>query len=381
MQPQSGATPAIPLPAPMPGESSTGASTPDQQDLSNETEEVRKGSHISKTTWGLMLAVAAILDILAILCVLFVVSAWVGWIIEIVGVLIFGLWFLIKSLPLMSPKSLANWVLNLLVGESLTAGAWPGFTFGILLTMGFTKIKDVTGVDVLQIVSTVEGRGSAKKVLSTAAKAETSAVARAGATATGATAAPLAALEEHPVTASERAHYAAANAPVEQGATSNLQVAMNKDRAANNDVQNMQVARSKNREIVNVDAYNLRAAERMNYDSDVDAYNQRVVQRMNYDSDVVAHNRRVAQGKKSNFFEPSQKEDFFHRNRAPLTPFPGAGSADFGRGKLLDFKPRPRTASQETTDEFSTGATPIPKSVNDDVSSDEQMSDNKDQAA
>lgn len=334
MEPQNGATSPNSLPAVNPGEPSTGASAPEQGGLPDESGEQQKGPHISKTTWGLMLAVAATLDILAIISVLLVVSAWVGWIIEIIGVLIFGLWFLIKSLPLMSPKSLANWGLNLLLGESFTAGFWPGFTIGILITMGLTKVKDVTGVDALQVISMVEGRGAAKKTLSTATKTEGSVVAGAETVATGATPAPKVPAGENPVTASQKEHFADPSTPTTKGATPATKTARR--------APPRRQANPRDEEVVTA----LRNQEEASFAPDP------------YQEDPSVFEPETPRGVDSLPRQGSRTEE-------QRVPFPGAGSSSFGRGsrqgsKPFDFDVRRKEPPPETQNSIPTGATPPP---------------------
>lgn len=309
---------------------------------------------ISTVSLGLMLGTAIFLDVLGILCVVLVVSAWVGWIIQIIGVLIFGLWFMIKGLPLMSPKSLANWLVNMFGGEAITAGFWPGFTIGILLTKSFMKIKEVTGVDVMKVASKIEG-GLGKKALpvggiASAVKSEGAAVA------TGATAASQSgkvAAPKNPVTASQEEHFADPSKPLAQGATPPPQKRPTTTHRQQTNPQDEQVATG----IGGPQDTNEFSPDK--YQEDPYALESKPGQR---GVDALPK-RRDSEG-------------------GSVVPFPGT-SPQFGRGsryegraaetgekggKILDFDIRRKTSSEEQEDTTPTGATPAPKPVNDDVS-------------
>ncbi len=332
--PSAGATPR-PHSAPMnePVNDSYPDTGPTQQP--NPSKEKQKGGgaeepEISTVSLGLMLGTAIFLDVLGILCVVLVVSAWVGWIIQIIGVLIFGLWFLIKGLPLMSPKSLANWLANMFGGEAITAGFWPGFTIGILLTKSFMKIKEVTGVDVMKVASKLEG-GLGKKApsvggIASAVKSEGAAVATGATTASqsGKVAAP-----RNPVTASQEEHFADPSKPVASGATPPPSKRQAPARRQQTNPQDEQVATGiggpRDTEEFSPDKYqeDPHALESSPKQRGVDALPE----------------RRKSEGD-------------------TVVPFPGT-SPQFGRGERYEGR------KEDTTP---TGATPIPKAVNDDVS-------------
>lgn len=337
----------------------TGATTPTQEPQEKPASQPKK--RMTFGTGFFMLGVAILIDILGI--VLLFTTAVGGWVIGIVGAVIFGIWFWRKGIPIMSPRSLANWVVNLAVGETITGGIWFGFTVGIIITIIFEMIRKTTGVDAMEVIALAEGR--LKKPPVAAAEAEA-----AGAVATGATAATKTAAAksvgaktargatamENPVIASEQAHYAAANAPM---AAAQTEVGATMETGATPPPQK--------------DTTTKTATHEEDSSSSKDK-----------DEEVATSIKRPRRLDVPTLTAEKTDEQDEEANQA--VPFPGAGSPSFGResqqgGRLLDFKDRRKTASPEVTDEFAAGATPAPGAVNDNVSSDEQIGDNEREAA
>lgn len=328
-----GATPRTQATPTNGGESNAGAtSQPNSVATSNapQTKSVRE-PRISNISAIKMVAAGILLDLVAL------IPFVGGYAAEIIGGLTFFLWFLILGLPLMSPKTVANWALNLIVGETATAGAWPGFTIGAILTVVMTRTEDKTGLDVMSLTKgDVKSLGEVGKNLSGQMQARFTG----GASQGGATPAPktptdgTTAKEVNPVIASQQEHFADPSVPVTQGATAPTQrtpKAPQPRRQANpQDEEVVTGLRNQNdepsfaRDPYREDAYALESDEQ-------------------------------PRGIDSLPRQGGQKEE-------PRVPFPGAGSSSFGRGerqggKLLDFKQK--EAPQETAvDEIPTGATP-----------------------
>ncbi|MDQ5928160.1 MAG: hypothetical protein QG633_598 [Patescibacteria group bacterium] len=292
-----GATPRAQVAPINGGESNAGATSQPSSAVTSETPQTKnvREPRISNISAIKMVAAGILLDLVAL------IPFVGGYAAEIIGGLTFFLWFLILGLPLMSPKTLTNWALNLIVGETATAGAWPGFTIGAILTVVMTRTEDKTGLDVMSLTKgDVKSLGEVGKNLSGQVQARFTG----GASQGGATPAPktptdenatkdvnpvTASREEHPVTASERAHYAAANEPVAQGATPQT---------------------PKSQEIIDArpgaqEAQNLEKAARQNNLTDIRPGAQE------------ARNLKRALGNK-------------------VIPFPGSGSPDFGRGSRYE---------------------------------------------
>ncbi len=115
-----------------------------------------------------MIGTAVILDLLALIPV---VGGFFG---GIGGIVIFGIWFLMLGIPLIGPKQLTRWGLNLL-GEVFTGGLWAGMTVGVILMIVLTRTEDKLGINVLDKVSP---QGGAGKAVSTAAQRTERKVAR-----------------------------------------------------------------------------------------------------------------------------------------------------------------------------------------------------------
>ncbi len=114
---------------------------------------------ISNTQKVFLVGTAILFDLLSI-----VLPA----VMSIVAAVVFGIWFLILKLPLLSPKKLVTQALALF-GESVPAiSILPFITIGVMLMISMEKIKEKTGVDAFALVS--KGRPSASGTASTAAK-------------------------------------------------------------------------------------------------------------------------------------------------------------------------------------------------------------------
>lgn len=302
---------------------------------------------VNDTNMFLMIGVAVLLDLIGLIPVVG------GYAAEILGALTFILWFLILSLPLMSPKTVANWALNLIVGESVTAGVWPGFTIGIILTIVMARFEDKTGLDAMGLM-----KGDVKSVADIGKNLSEQVRARAGGGggggAVGATPPPKPQIADgtaktpHPVTASQQEHFADPSKPVAQGATPPQP---NKPQPAPRPRRIME-----DEEVVT----GLRSL------GDVFSADK-------YQEDPYALESAPKQGGVDALPERRTSEG------GTVVPFPGTGSPSFGRGsryqereagdkggKVLDFDINRKAPPQEDT--TPTGATPIPKPVNDDVS-------------
>jgi len=113
-------------------------------------DEEKKQPRISNTTAFFMVAVAIILDLLALIPIVGGILAGVG------GVVIFGIWFLMLGIPLIGPKQLTRWGLNLL-GETVTAGLWAGMTMGVILMITLTRAEDKTGISLVNRIAPAKG--------------------------------------------------------------------------------------------------------------------------------------------------------------------------------------------------------------------------------
>ncbi|MEK7579151.1 MAG: hypothetical protein AAB460_01280 [Patescibacteria group bacterium] len=100
---------------------------------------------ISNTTAMLLFAVAIVFDLISII-------PFVGQFISTVGgAVTFFIWFTILGIPLISPKKIASWGLNLAVEAFPVLGSvWPGITAGVILMVLITRTEDTLGVQILK---------------------------------------------------------------------------------------------------------------------------------------------------------------------------------------------------------------------------------------
>lgn len=113
-----------------------------------DPEQSKKKRRITNVTAVFMVVVAIIMDFL-------------GPIGTVGGTIIFFIWFTLLNIPLIGPKQLVRWGLNL-VGEVVTAGVWTGMTVGILLMIGVTRAEDKLGIDVLGKIPIAKKIGNLK---------------------------------------------------------------------------------------------------------------------------------------------------------------------------------------------------------------------------
>lgn len=347
--PSSGATsaprPSLPNESTNENSSDTGATTqPSAAASQNGAPQAKKSREprISDIGATKMIATGVLFDLIALIPIVGGYSA------EIIGGMTFFLWFLILGLPLMSPKTLANWALNLIVGETATAGVWPGFTIGAILTVIMTRTEDKTGLDVMSLAKgDVKSLGEVGKNLSGQIQSRvTGGSAPSGSTQPTNTPTAAPKNEKNPVTASQEEHFADPSTPVAQGATPASPSAKKAP-----PVQRRQT-NPQDEEIVT----GLRPSqEDTSFTPDPYQEDPYALESGSQPRGIDSLPRR--QG------TPSE----------PRVPFPGT-SPQFGRGsrqgnKILDFDVRRKEVSPETTEDATpTGATPIPKPVNDDVS-------------
>lgn len=104
--------------------------------MPEQQEDIKKPQRLSKLDIILMIVVAIILDVVSIIPVLGIVLAY----------LIFGIWFYMKDIPLISFKKIMTYA-GTLIGESIAAfSIGPWITIGVIFIITITVAEDKTGL-------------------------------------------------------------------------------------------------------------------------------------------------------------------------------------------------------------------------------------------
>lgn len=92
-----------------------------------------------------LLTVAVCVDIAGALIqiVIFIGQAG-GYIITALGVALFAMWFYVSDIEILSPRMIASLGANG-AGEIISAGAWTGFTFYVVLAILWNNAEDIAG--------------------------------------------------------------------------------------------------------------------------------------------------------------------------------------------------------------------------------------------
>lgn len=218
INPPTGATPPTrPGALRTPQNDNTPGATPPTPANDNTPQQKPHQERITTIDAIKLIATGVLFDLIALIPVVG------GYAAEFIGGATFLLWFAILGLPLMSVKSVANWFLNLVVGETATAGVWPGFTIGAIITVVMVKAEDKTGLDIMSMAKgkvpdisavkdnlsqQIQNRFGGNKEIPGGATPNTSTKDTVGKTP-----------EENPVTASQREHFADPSTPAQKGAT------------------------------------------------------------------------------------------------------------------------------------------------------------------
>src|SRR5688572_26613394 len=105
--------------------------------------EGKKEPRISSTSAALLVGTAVVFDVVSAVPAIGQAIAAVG------SAVVFGIWFVILGVPLVSPKKLLTWSLAYLVEVIPAISALPAITTGVILMIAITRTEDGLGVEVL----------------------------------------------------------------------------------------------------------------------------------------------------------------------------------------------------------------------------------------
>ncbi len=358
INPSIGATPqprpvrtTAPTNDPVQGSGSTQRPSPE---AANDNAPQKRPSRIDNETAALMISTALLLDIISAIPAVGQLIADVG------GAVIFFFWFLKLGLPLISPKKITTYCVSFVISIIPILSILPEITVAIVAFIIITRGEDELGIQVLSSKGlaaperlTGYMQGVNQQITRSLPSGKSTPQPQQGATPTTQ---PPTIGEQSPVITSQQEHFADPSVPISQGATP---PAPSRPRL----VPRRRQINTQDEEVVTG----------LHPEQDTDSFSPDSYQEDPYSFDSVS-------GLPTNDNQPLGPRRL---PREESVAFPGT-SPQFGRGlrqeerdavsgnkngKILDFDIRRKEPSPEVLkDTTPTGATPIPKSVNGDVS-------------
>jgi len=103
--------------------------------------EEKHKKRIGNLTFGLMVALAIILDIISII-------PGANIIVDIVAALVFGLWFMLRGVGFVNPRRFSVGIIAIIIELVPFLSILPGITAGVVITILSVRTEDRLGIHI-----------------------------------------------------------------------------------------------------------------------------------------------------------------------------------------------------------------------------------------
>ncbi len=117
-------------------------------------EAGKKEMRIDWITGFLMITTAVFFDLLSLIPI-------VNIFVDVIAALTFGLWFILKNVPLINPRRLATALIALIIEAVPAISALPAITIGVIIIILTVIVEDKTGIEIPLSKKPI-GKGSGK---------------------------------------------------------------------------------------------------------------------------------------------------------------------------------------------------------------------------